>query len=85
MHKNVSTFTDKHIYEFLVNDDFINYVINPSPALEKQWNQFFGSNPQLQSAATEARSILCGADITNNPLQQSEYEKIKGNILAKIV
>ncbi len=51
---------NKRVAGFLVNDDFINYVINPSLSLIELWEEFFRNHPEQIEIANEARQILLG-------------------------
>lgn len=67
-------------YSFLVNNDFINYVMNPNHLLAQMWDDFFKSNPSLISVAEEARNILTGQEILSLPAENDALS-IKNNIL----
>jgi len=56
----VSSTTDINVISLLVNDDFINYVINPNLILNEMWDDFFGLHPDLISVANQAKMILLG-------------------------
>ena len=51
---------NKQVQEFLVNDDFINYVVCPNFILIEFWNDFFENHLELILAADEAKNILLG-------------------------
>ncbi len=48
----------ENINDFLINDDFINYVMHPTLNLQLKWDIFFKNNPELIDAADEASMIL---------------------------
>jgi len=56
----VSSTIDINVISLLVNDDFINYVVNPNLILKEMWDDFFSVHPDLIPAAEEARTILLG-------------------------
>jgi len=56
----VSSIQEKSLISLLVNDDFINYVINPTLTLKEMWEAYFHEHPEMISAASEAKSILLG-------------------------
>ena len=58
--KSVSSNKDINLISLLVNDDFINYVINPNLILEEMWDDFFSLHPDLIPIADEAKMILLG-------------------------
>ena len=74
------TITKKNIVEFLVNDDFINYVINPTTNLSQQWEIFFEQNPSFIPLANEAKDILTDEDVINE-LPAWEKNEIKTRII----
>ena len=48
----------ENIIDFLINDDFINYVMHPTLNSQLKWDIFFKNNPGLIDSADEARMIL---------------------------
>jgi hypothetical protein len=73
----VSSTTDINLISLLVNDDFINYVINPNLILKEMWDDFFSLHPDLIPAAKEAKQIL--SDKSNDvysipPFEMKELE-----------
>jgi hypothetical protein len=76
----VITITKKNIVEFLVNDDFINYVINPTTNLSQQWEMFFEQNPSFIPLANKAKVILIGEDEISE-LPTWEKNEIKNRII----
>ena len=68
--------TDKNIINLLVNDDFINYVINPNLILMEMWTEYFDLHPDMVTVAEEAKKILLGETITNalSPTEQQDLE-----------
>lgn len=51
---------DINVISLLVNDDFINYVVNPNLILKEMWEDFFSVHPDLIPVAEEAKAILLG-------------------------
>lgn len=72
--------TDDKVKSLLVNDDFINYVFNPSLALEIKWIDFFSMHPDQLPYAIQAKQILLGEDGLI-VLPEHETEEIKLQIL----
>lgn len=66
--------TNYTVYELLVNDDFINYVIQPSLIIKEMWENYFDSHPEIIPAAIEARSILLGESSTHTLSSEDCYE-----------
>jgi len=56
----VSSTIDINVISLLVNDDFINYVVNPNLILKEMWDDFFSAHPDLIPVAEEAKAILLG-------------------------
>ena len=56
----MNTITDNRLRSFLVNDDFINYVLNPNLILKEMLEDFINSHPEDIPILKEARQILLG-------------------------
>ncbi len=56
----MSSTTDKRVLSILVNDDFINYVLNPNLILTEMWEDYFSTHPEDIPLAEEAKKILLG-------------------------
>jgi len=56
----VNSTTDKLLLSFLVNDDFINYVLNPNLILKELWEDYSSTHPEDIPLLNEARRILLG-------------------------
>jgi len=56
----VNSTTDKRLIRFLVNDDFINSVLNPNLIIKELWEDYSNSHPQDVPLLNEARQILLG-------------------------
>jgi len=56
----VNSTTDKRLLSFLVNDDFINYVLNPNLILKEMWEDFISMHPEDITVFNEAKQILLG-------------------------
>ena len=54
------TSTNKNVIDFLVSDDFINYVINPNDSNTKEWEGYFMQYPEQIPYANKARKIING-------------------------
>ncbi len=52
--------TNKRLLSFLVNDDFINYVLNPNLILKELWENYSISHPEDIPLLDEARRVLLG-------------------------
>lgn len=56
----MSSTTDKRVLSILVNDDFINYILNPNLILTEMWEDYFSTHPEDIPLADEAKKILLG-------------------------
>lgn len=74
--------TNYTVYELLVNDDFINYVIQPSLIIKEMWENYFDSHPEIIPAAIEAKSILLGENMTQT-LTSGECSEMENQIFKK--
>lgn len=70
---------DDLIHDFLVDDDFILYVIDPDTSLSLKWDLFFKKNPDKLTPANKARTIIEGNFIDVHP-EQTEITQMKGYI-----
>jgi len=77
--KKVSSTTDKRVINLLVNDDFINYVINPNLILG---DEFFDAHPAMIPVAEEAKAILRG-QIIADPIPPQAQQELEASILKK--
>ena len=57
---SVSTPINKNVIDFLVSDDFINYIINPNNSNTREWEEYFKRNPEKIPFANQASKILNG-------------------------
>ena len=80
--KKVSSTTDKRVINLLVNDDFINYVINPNLILVEMWDEFFDAHPAMIPVAEEAKAILRG-QIIADPIPPQAQQELEASILKK--
>ena len=78
----MSSTTDKSVINLLVNDDFINYVINPNLILVEMWEDFFDAHPDMISVAEEAKAILLG-QIISDPIPLQLQQELETTILQK--
>jgi hypothetical protein len=56
----VNSTTDKRLLSFLVNDDFINYVLNPNLILKELWEDYSSTHPEDIPLLNQAKQILLG-------------------------
>ncbi len=73
---------DKQILSILVNEDFINYVLNPNLILIEKWESYLNENPHDVKLIQEAKRILLG-EINPVLLGVDESSRMKMNILSK--
>ncbi|MDR3651796.1 MAG: hypothetical protein P4L34_02350 [Paludibacter sp.] len=78
----MSTKTDKRLISFLIDDDFINYIINPTDLSPEKWRNYFENHPDQISIANEARHILLG-ELEFFKLPANEVHEMETSILDK--
>jgi hypothetical protein len=78
----VSSNKDINLISLLVNDDFINYVINPNLILVEMWDDFFVLHPDLIPIADEAKMILLG-EVDCQELPTKEAQALEISIFEK--
>ncbi len=59
---HVNANTDKQLYDILIDDDFINYVLNPTQQLISKWENYFERYPEKLAIANQAKKILTGEE-----------------------
>ena len=73
--------TDKYLLRFLVNDDFINYVLNPNLVIKELWEDYSNAHPEDIPLLNEARQILLGEtklkELTKEDSIELEYRIFK--------
>jgi len=78
----VSAVTDKRVISILVNDEFINYVMNPTISLIEKWEDLFRMHPEQIPIANEARLILLSR-LNKKTLPHHEVLELKARIFEK--
>lgn len=78
----MNTIPENTLFSLLVNDDFINYVLNPTLVLDEMWDEFFAEHPELISVADQAKSILLG-ESNQNIMPADEMQELENRILAQ--
>jgi len=78
----VSSTTDKRVLSILVNDDFINYVLNPNLILTEMWEDYFSTHPEDIPLADEAKKMLLG-ELNSTELSADEVSILETRILEK--
>lgn len=78
----MSSTKDINVISLLVNDDFINYVVNPNLILNEMWDDFFGLHPDLVPVAAEAKSILLG-EFSSAEMPAEEARELEARIFEK--
>ena len=77
-----STSEQHTIHNLLVNDDFINYVLNPNLILKEMWEEYLSLHPEDIPLMNEARRILLG-ELNPEELTNEEAYELEKNILNK--
>lgn len=75
--------TEDQTIDFLVDDDFIHYVLEPTPELTAAWSGFFVRHPENIAAADEARKLLVGDD-QQTQFPEDSLQSVKFAILQSI-
>jgi hypothetical protein len=78
----VNSKANNKIQGFLINDDFINYIVNPNLILKEIWDDFFKSHPEMIPIATEAKNILLGQNLYCD-LTMHDTRSMENKILEK--
>lgn len=78
----MNTISENTLFSLLVNDDFINYVLNPTLVLDEMWDEFFAEHPELILTADEAKSILLGESVQNK-MPANEMQDLENRILTQ--
>lgn len=78
----MNTNTDKQLYNILVDDDFIHYVLNPNDQLTRKWESYFEAHPDQLSIANQAIKILTGGNQCNK-LSTFQIKEMEMEILEK--
>lgn len=78
--RNVKYTSHNLLFSLLVNDDFINYVVNPSLILDEMWDDFFAEHPDMIQIADKAKSILLGEQLAQE-LPQADSDLLFSNVM----
>jgi hypothetical protein len=78
----VNSTTNKRLQSLLVNDDFINYVLNPNLILKEMWEDYISTHPEDVPVLNEAKDILLGMNIATE-LTPEEVSELESNIIEK--
>ena len=74
--------TNKRLLSLLVNDDFINYVLNPNLILNEMWEDYMSAHPEDIPVLNEAKCILLGGNELVE-LTPEEVSELKHTIFDK--
>ena len=78
----VNSTTDIRLLQMLVNDDFINYVLNPNLTLKEKWEDYFKSHTEIIPYIDEATKILLG-ESDQKMLTSKDALELEKNIFDK--
>jgi hypothetical protein len=78
----VSSTTDKRVLSILVNDDFVNHILNPNLILTEMWEDYFSTHPEDIPLAEEAKKILLG-ELNPTELSAEEAFNLETRILGQ--
>ena len=74
--------TNKRLLSLLVNDDFINYVLNPNLILKEMWEDYMSTHPEDIPVLNEAKYILLGGNELNR-LSNEDVSNMQHDIFEK--
>ena len=74
--------TNKRLLSLLVNDDFINYVLNPNLILKEMWEEYMSTHPEDIPVLNEAKYILLGGNELNR-LSNEDVSNMQHDIFEK--
>mgnify|MGYP001170173541 CR=1 FL=1 len=75
----VKALVDKQTYNFLINDDFIHYIVDSNQLLQEKWSNYFSSHPDELPYANKAKLILQGKLDVTAPSTE-DISEMKNNI-----
>ena len=78
----VNSTTDIRLLQMLVNEDFINYVLNPNLTLKEKWEDYFKSHTEIIPYIDEATRILLGESVQEN-LSSNDALELEKSIFDK--
>jgi hypothetical protein len=78
----VNSTTNKRLLSLLVNDDFINYVLNPNLILKEMWEDYMSTHPEDIPVLNEAKYILLGGNELNR-LSNEDVSNMQHDIFEK--
>jgi hypothetical protein len=78
----VNSTTNKRLQSLLVNDNFINYVLNPNLILKEMWEDYISTHPEDVPVLNEAKDILLGMNKAME-LTPEEVSELESNIIEK--
>ena len=74
----MNTNSNKLLYDILVDDDFINYALDPTASLNTKWRIYFESHPEQLPIAHIAKKIITGenksCELTSFEMKELELE-----------
>lgn len=71
------------VKDFLIDNDFINYILAPDKVLEAKWNDYFDKYPADRLAAEEAKMVLLGEG-EFQCMTDNEADELKERVLHTI-
>lgn len=71
---------DYQTEDFLRDESFINWVLNPEDANNRSWAAWVKSNPHKEEAVQKAIDIICSFDFKQQPVAENFYTDLKQSI-----
>jgi ferric-dicitrate binding protein FerR (iron transport regulator) len=65
----------KHTDDFLLDDDFHEYIMEPSQQRERKWAVFFEKNPETRTEAEKAKKIIIGLTSFKDSTSENEINE----------
>lgn len=78
-----SKYTYYNVDQFLVDDDFINWILNPTPETNTFWNTWIEENPQKKETVLNARLFIENINIAEEQFSTIE-DKDENELWASI-
>lgn len=78
--KKLKDYSQYRIEDLLLEDDFLEYVLNPTPENEVFWGQLAGNNPELSGRIENARWFILKLHAEKMKMEAEEMDETWKNI-----
>lgn len=72
-----------NIDDFVTDEHFKKWVLNPTDEIEEYWSDFLENNPKSKKAASEARNMIINFHFTSEDVSEKYEDRILANVLQK--